>query len=135
MITVDGYTKDPNIKPEAIVVTFGRDMILDKGGLRPFIRWFEECMASDDRFFLHKCKSKPKHEDLLYVYIIICNRVYYRCYYGGHSHGDTNVELVPGSGTEVINWPRIILAGPVIKTKQKIVRGGFRGFRYATKLF
>lgn len=135
MITKDGYSKDPTIRPEGIAVTFGREMIAEKGGLLAFIRWFEECVSGEDSLWLHKCKNKPQFDDLLYVYVIIANRVYYRCYYGGYEKGDSAGQLTPNGPSEIITWPRIILAGPVEKAPHKIIRSGFQGFRYTTKLF
>lgn len=136
MITKDGYSKDPTIRPEGIAVTFGKDMIADKGGLLPFIRWFESCFNTDEGTWMHKCKNQPKNDNcLLYVYIIIHNRVYYRCYYGGYRKGVTSGFLIPEGPTEIITWSRIILAGPLEKAPRKIYRSGFQGFRYTTKLF
>lgn len=135
MITPEGYSKDPNIKPEGIAVTFGREMIAEKCGLLAFIRWFESVMSDDEDYWMHKCKNRPVHSDLQYVYVIICNRIYYRCYYGGYQSGGTTGQVRPGCPTEYITWPRIILAGPLIKAPEKIIRPGFQGFRYTTKLF
>ena len=135
MITATGYSKDPSIKPDGIVVTFGKEMIKEKGGLLRFIRWFEEVMATEESYWMHKCKNRPKYEDLLYVYVIICGRVYYRCHYGGYEKADTTGHLTPGGPSVEIDWPRIVLAGPLVRAKRKIRRPGFQGFRYCTMLF
>ena len=135
MITSTGYSKDPSIKPDAITVTFGRQMIEDKGGLLKFVRWFEGIFENEESYWMHKCKNKPQHDDLLYVYVSICNRIHYRCIYGGyHSHGGAG-QLFPGGPEVETDWPHIILAGPLVKAPHKIVRPGFQGFRYTTKLF
>jgi hypothetical protein len=134
MITIDGYSKDTGIQPEGIAVTFGREMIAEKGGLLTFVRWFEGVFAFEDDYWMHKCKNKPQH-DILYVYVIVCNRVHYRCMYGGyHPPGGTG-QLMPGGLCVDVNWPHIILAGPLVKSPTKIFRPGFQGFRYTTKLF
>ncbi|MEP7375561.1 MAG: hypothetical protein ABI675_19610 [Chitinophagaceae bacterium] len=136
MITVEGYSKDPGIIPEGIAVTFGKDMIIGKGGLLRFIRWFESCLKSEEDFFMHKCKNGPRYDNLQYVYIIVCNRVYYRCYYGGYEKGETTGYLTPDADDKAtISWPRINLAGPLLRSPEKIIRKGFQGFRYTTKLF
>lgn len=138
MITIDGYSKDPNIIPEGIVVTWGKDMIDLKGGLKIFLSYFNEVMKDEHTTWLQKCKNAPKH-DILYVYIIVANRLYARGYYGGYQKGKAAIN-VPGaarsfSRREVIDWPRIVLAGPIEKCPVKRQLKGFQGFRYCTKLF
>lgn len=137
MITPEGYSKDPNIIPEGIVVTWGKDLIEAKGGLLAFVRHFEQCMATEDGLWLQKCKNKPQH-DIIYIYVIVCNQLRYRCYYGGHENGQTKIFNGNGnswSSSSVIYWPRVILAGPFDKAPFKRRLKGFQGFRYCTKLF
>jgi hypothetical protein len=135
MITQEEYSKDAGIKPEGIAVTFGREMIAEKGGLLRFIRWFERIYQDEDDYWMHKCKNKPRFDDLLYVYVIIHNRIYYRCMFGGYHGASATGHLHPDGPAEVIPWPYIILAGPLVKAPEKIIRPGFQGFRYTTKLF
>lgn len=132
MITANGYSKDPNIVPEGIVVTFGQEMMMEQGGALNFIRYFEKSLADEHTYWLHKCKNKPQH-DVDHVYIIALNRLYCRCYFGGYETHETTVwdALRP----KLISWPRIILAGPIEKPPFKRTLRGFQGFRYATKLF
>lgn len=139
MITPDGYSKDPNIIPEGIVMTWGKDLIEEKGGLLAFIRHFEKEMASQDGLWLQKCKNKPKNDGrLLYVYVIVCNQLKYRLYYGGYETGSvqiTNGNGVSWSARSVVSWPRVLMVGPFTKAPRKIKLSGFQGFRYCTKLF
>jgi hypothetical protein len=137
MITKEGYSKDHAVRAEGICVTWGKDLIEEKGGLISFIRHFEKTMKDENCLWLQKCKNKPIW-DIIYVYVIVCNQVRYRLYYGGHETGEA--EIVNGDGHSwssmtVISWPRIILAGPFEKAPIKIYRKGFQGFRYCTKLF
>lgn len=132
MITATGYSKDPNIVPEGIVVTFGQGMMLEQGGALNFIRNFEQCMA-EGQYWLHKCKNKPQYE-IDHVYISALNRLYCRCYFGGYESGETTVWDAAGV-MKIIDWRRIILAGPIEKPPFKRTLQGFQGFRYATKLF
>lgn len=137
MITKDGYSKDQSIQPEGIVITWSREMIALKFGLLGFIRYFEQCMATEEGLWLQKARNPPKH-DITYVYIIVCNQVRYRCFYGGYETGETRVYNGNGhtfSRSEVIDWPRIVLAGPFLKSPVKRELRGFQGFRYCTKLF
>lgn len=139
MITPNGYSKDPNIIPEGIVVTWGKDLIEEKGGLISFIRYFEQSLSHPEGIWMHKCKNRPTMDNrLLYVYIIVCNRLQYRCYYGGYEKGETigyNGDGHSWSSSSIITWPRILLAGPFEKAPFKRKISGFRGFRYCTKLF
>jgi hypothetical protein len=135
MITQTGYSKDPSIKPEGIAVTFGREMIAEKGGLLTFVRWFESVFQDEESYWMHKCKNKPRHDDLLYVYVSICNRVHYRCMYGGYHSPGSAGQLIPGGPEVEVEWPHIVLAGPLVKAPTKIIRPGFQGFRYTSKLF
>ena len=121
--------------PEGIAVTFSQSMIADQGGLKRFLQYFEKCMGDEDSVWLHKCRNKPAHDALLqYVYVIVCNRVYYRCNYAGYAVGETYASKA-NAATCKIDWSRILLAGPLIKAPVKIIRPGFQGFRYATKIF
>ncbi len=135
MITPTGYSKDKWMMAEGIAVTMGREMIQEKGGLLKFVRWFESTFDHEEGYWMHKCKNKPKNENLLYVYVIICNRVHYRCMYGGYHSANTTGHLQVNGPIEFITWPRIILAGPLVKAPHSIIRPGFQGFRYTTKLF
>lgn len=138
MITVDGYSKDSSIQPEGIVITWGKDMIDSKGGLLSFIRYFNKTMDGESSYWLQKCKNKPTYEDILHVYIIVNNRLYGRCFYGGYERGPTEINNGNGysfSWRTIIEWPRVILAGPFERCHFKRTLRGFQGFRYCTKLF
>lgn len=118
--------------PTGILVTWGKDLIKEKGGLLAFLRFFEKTMQQEDALWLQKCRNKPKYE-VVHVYIIVCNQVRYKLYYGGYQTGER--EIYTGNGASwcsrsVITWPRLVLAGPVTKAPRKIYQKGFQGFRY-----
>ena len=138
MITPTGYSKDPLLMTEGIVITWSKEMIALKGGLKKFLKYFNEVMQDEETVWLQKCNNAPK-QDILYVYIIVANRLYARGYFGGYQRGETEIN-VPGAGKsfskrESIDWPRIIIAGPIEKCPFKRELKGFQGFRYCTKLF
>lgn len=136
MITPNGYVKG-NEGATGIVVTWGKDLILEKGGLLSFIRHFEQWMISEDRLWLQKCRNRPTL-DIIHVYIIVCNQIRYRTFYGGYETGPreiTNYEAGSWSGATIIRWPRLLLAGPFEKAPYKIKLRGFRAFRYCTDLW
>lgn len=138
MITESGYSKDLSIIPEGIAVTLGSQMIEEKcgsgkQGLLSFLRWFESCLNDDGAFFL-KLKNKPTR-DILYVYVIVCNRLYCRCLYAGHQRSFEGYTSPDSETIEETNWSGILVAGPIKKPKFKRELKGFQGFRYTTKLF
>ena len=137
MITSNGYSKDPTIIPEGIVITFGKDMINEQGGLLCFLRCFLECVSGedDDRYWMHKCSNLPT-KDVLHVYIIISNRLYGRVPFAGYHRPEELEYGYSANGEEkIIDWPYLILAGPIEKSPFKRKLKGFQGFRYCTKLF
>lgn len=135
MITASGYSKDPSIMPEGIAITFGKEMYNEKGGLLKFLRWFENIMIDDEGCFMHRLKNKPTIE-VDHIYIIVANRLYCKCFYGGYSNNPGQAFLQPGANHYVeIDWSRIYLAGPIEKPTFKRTLKGFQGFRYTTKLF
>lgn len=138
MITADGYSKDPGLLPEGIVITWGKDMIEEKGGPLAFIRYFNKVMSEEGCLWLQKCRNRPQYDDLTYVYIIILNRLAYRGFYGGYETGEVQINDVGGgswSSRLTVSWPRIILGGPIERCPFKRTLRGFQGFRYCTKLF
>jgi hypothetical protein len=137
MITANGYSKDPMIQPEGIAITWGKDLVIEKGGLRNFLRYFNKVMEDENCTWLQKCKNAPK-TDIIYVYVIVCNRLYGRGYYGGYETGATDISFGDGkswSSSKTIAWPRIVIGGPFERCPFKRTLKGFQGFRYTTKLF
>lgn len=138
MITAAGYSKDLSIRPEGIVITFGKDLVNEKGGLQVFTDNFERIMRRSDSYLLQKCKNKPKFDTLLFVYIIVNNMLTYRGNYLGHASGKTTIADLTGgswSSRQQIEWPRVLIGGPVIKCPFERQLKGFQGFRYCTELF
>jgi hypothetical protein len=124
-----------NNPPIGIMVTWGKDMIQEKGGLLAFIRYFEQTMQEEDSLWLQKSKNRPA-QDISIVYIVVCNQVRYKLFYGGYQTGETTIHNGDGhswSSRQVISWPRLVLAGPVVKAPHKIKQKGFQGFRYVTE--
>lgn len=124
--------KRNDLPPIGIMVTWGKDMIMEKGGLLSFLRYFEKGMYNEEFTWLQKSKNSPAY-DIAYVYIVVCNQVRYKLYYGGHQTGEATVYNGDGRSwcsKTIISWPRLVLAGPVLKAPKKIYQKGFQGFRY-----
>ncbi len=138
MITPDGYSKDPGLMAEGIVITLSQKMIEEKcgpgkPGLLKFLRWFEACV-NHGTFFM-KLASKPTRE-FDHIYLIVANRLYARCYFGGFSAKPFKGFLRPDAeAPEVTTWKGVFLGGPIEKCPFKRKLSGFRNFRYCTKLF
>lgn len=137
MITANGYSKDPNIVPEGIVITFGKEMMKEQGGPKNFLSCFIECMNEHEteRYWMHKCSNLPAFEVDI-VYIIVLNRLWAKVYCGGYKRNPQNVFGYSADGVEkVIDWNHIVLSGPIERCPIKRELKGFQGARYCTKLF
>lgn len=139
MIIATGYSKDPNIVPEGIVITFGSEMMKEQGGAKKFLSFFIECMnecdEDIDRYWMHKCSNLPTIE-VDVIYIIVMNRLWAKVYCGGYKRNLKDVVGYQANGKAmIVYWNHIILSGPIIKCPFKRELKGFQGFRYCTKLF
>ncbi len=132
MITDSGYSKDPNIFPEGIVITFGKEMMESNGGQKSMMQFFLRTMDNDEAYWMHKMLLWPKVE-VTDVYIITMNRLWGRVKFGWFDKGAT-YKYSPGD-PGIISWPRMVLIGPFEKCPIKRTLKGFQGFRYCTKLF
>lgn len=138
MITRTGYSKNPNILPEGVVVTFGQQMIKEQGGLKCFLKAFQNTMAQHEQgcYWMHTCSNFPKYETD-HIYIIVANRLYGRAYCGGY-HRNQNADVIAYGATgkqKLMEKPFVILSGPFEKCPYKRILRGFQGFRYCEKLF
>jgi hypothetical protein len=136
MITENGHSNDPFILPEGIVITFGQQMIKEQGGLKIFLKAFQETMSNPGCYWMHTCSNFPKNE-ADHIYIVLANRLYGRVYCGGYyKNPEANVIAYGATGLQkLMDKPFIILSGPFEKCPHKRVLKGFQGFRYCTKLF
>lgn len=138
MITQHGYSIDPTIQPEGIAITFGKQMIEEQGGLKNFLKVFQETMSlhEEGAYWMHTCSNFPKME-VDHIYIIVANRLYGKVYCGGF-HKNHNKDVVAYGATgeqKLMDKPFVILSGPFEKCPHKRILKGFQGFRYTTKLF
>lgn len=132
MITADGYSKDPSIIPEGIVVTFGREMMQNNGGQKEMMKYFLEVMEDENDYWMHKMLLWPKIE-VADVYIITLNRLWGKVKFGWFEKHQTYKYSPADTGT--VSWPRMVIVGPFEKCPFKRGLKGFQGFRYCTKLF
>lgn len=133
MITATGYSKNPNIQPDGIVITFGREMMKDNGGAKLFLRAFQETMANEEGLWMHKMSNRPTY-DFVDVYIICMNRLYGRVKAIGFETGERECHRANDT-CDIIDWQRLLLVGPFEPCPFKRELRGFQGFRKCTKLF
>lgn len=115
--------------PIGIIITQGAEVIQANGGLLNFMRHFTTTLDNGG-YWLHKSRAAPK-QDIAQVYLIVQNRLYGRCFYGGyHLAGDRTVTMRSGE-VRPFPYPHMVLAGPIehCPRKEKVWRG-FQGFRY-----
>jgi len=138
MITAKGYSKDPSIMPDGIVLTFGKKMLVEQGGLKTFIKSFQATMEAHEegQYWMHTCSNLPTIEVDI-IYIIIANRLYGKVFNGGYKKNhDKDVVAYGATGQQkLMDKPFIILSGPFEKCPFKRTLKGFQGPRYCTKLF
>lgn len=113
--------------PIGILLTMGAQVINANDGLRPFITHFTQCLDGGG-FWLQKSRACPK-ADIAQVYIVLCNRVWARVFFGGYSQKPTTVWMLNGEQRS-FPWPHMQLGGPVERAPTKIQMRGFQGFRY-----
>lgn len=132
MITAEGYSKDPNIIPDGVVITFGQGMMRNNGGQKHMMKWFLKTMEEGNNYWMHKMLLWPKIE-VADIYIITLNRLWGRAKFGWFEK-DAAFAYTPKDRKE-ISWPRMVIVGPFERCPFKRTLKGFQGFRYCTKLF
>lgn len=137
MITVNGYSKDPSIIPEGIMLTLPVMFFQDRGtDIESFKELFERYMQKEDSIWNFRLTNLPLH-NIAFIYLVFDKKVQYRANFVMYERNkskqfydspDGKVRKFPPS-----NW--ILFTGPVIKPPYEMPQKGFQGFRYTTKLF
>jgi hypothetical protein len=118
-----------NQPPIGIILTMGARVIAANRGLRNFITHFTSCCKDEDSgLWLQKSRACPK-QDIAHIYLILCNRLWGRVYYGGYCKEPRTVWMLDGE-QRLFPWPHMMLAGPFERAPVKIPMRGFQGFRY-----
>lgn len=137
MITPNGYSKDPFIRPEGIMLTLPVQFFEDrKTDIPSFIKMFERYMAREDSLWNFRLTNLPT-QDIAWVYLVFDKKVQYRLNFVQYERNvskvfndapDRKVRRFPNA-----NW--VIMCGPPVKPPYEWPQKGFQGFRYTTKLF
>ena len=121
-------------RPEAIIITWSVAMLTEGNNtLRQFMKAFEALNEPEAGAWFQKMRNKPRHVPL-YCFIVVGGRILYRA---NISHYETGRALIikPNGLKQTIDWPRLVLTGPIVKAPEKIPMRGFQGFRYSNQLF
>lgn len=137
MITPTGYSKDPSIKPEGIVLTLPVAFFEDrKAGIEQFKKMFVRYMERDDALWNFRLTNLPKHE-VGWVYLNFDKQIQFRTNFVQYERNvsksfkdapDGKIRDFPNA-----NW--VIMCGPAVAPPDRYELPGFQGFRYCTKLF
>lgn len=137
MITAKGYSKDPSIIPEGIVLTLpvaffnDRNMTTDQ-----FKQLFERYMRREDAIWNFRLTNLPTH-DVAYVYLIFEKQIQYKAHLVQYERDKAKVFNDSPDGIvrsfPPSNW--VLFTGPLVKPPNELPLKGFQGFRYCTKLF
>lgn len=137
MITAEGYSKDPNIIPEGIMLTLPVQFFEDRGwDYKGFIKMFQKFMADDYSIWNFRLTNLPK-QDIIWVYLLFDKQVQFRVNFVQYEKNVSKV-FKDGPDRKVRDFPNanwVILAGPAVRPTHEWPQKGFQGFRYTTKLF
>lgn len=137
MITAEGYSNDPNIVPEGIVLTLPVAFFKDRGmSCTEFEKYFLEVMEPEDAIWNFRLSNLPLL-DVQYVYLIFEGFLQYRGNLVMYERNKAKrFNDTPDGKTRTFspcNW--VLFTGPIIKCPFERQLKGFQGFRYSTKLF
>ncbi len=137
MITPQGYSKDPGIRPEGIMLTLPKRFFEDRGTDIPaFIEMFKRFMAKDESLWNFRLTNLPKHE-IDKVYLVFDKKVQFRLNFVQYERNvSKSFKDAPDGRTRDFpnaNW--VIMCGPAVAPPREWPQKGFQGFRYTTYLF
>lgn len=137
MITAKGYSKDPTLVPDAIVLTLPVMFFQDRGMTTDeFKALFERYIQREDALWNFRLTNLPTR-DVLYVYLIFDGHVQYRANFVQYERNKAKrFKDAPDGKTRDFppsNW--VLFTGPLVKPVEPWPLKGFQGFRYATTLF
>jgi hypothetical protein len=138
MITATGYSKDPNIQPEGIMLTLPTQFFTDRGMTTDqFKKYFERLMKEEDTIWNFRLTNLPTIMDIAWVYLVFDKHVQYRMNFVQYERG-VSKQFKDSTDQRVRDFPNanwVIFTGPPTKPPHYWPQKGFQGFRYTTKLF
>lgn len=131
--------------PDGIIITVGEKMY-GHHGYRVWLRNFEQMMIlsdgdivdSQDFYYYFRQANQPKAADQVrHLYLCIGNRIRMRVIYAGSAGPEVKIFSRNDSDQvrRITGKAWVIAAGPIERAPHKIVKKGFRGFRYTQALW
>jgi hypothetical protein len=123
-------------RPEAILVTMSKDDVKEWGGIFTLDKFFSIHYTSetDMTFWYRIGQHLPKHQDILYVYIVIHNMIRWRFNFVSFEDATDGITLYKNNVPSVQYGKYVVMTGPAIKRCDIRFRG-FQGFRYSQIIF
>lgn len=138
MIIPGGYSKDPNLIPEAIVLTLPVQFFEKRNMTIPdFKKYFERFMQRETSTWSFRLTNLPTFQNIAWCYLIFDKHLQYELNFVQFERNVAKkFKDSPGAGVLQFppsNW--VIMTGPLRKPPQPYELRGFQGFRKAIKLF
>ena len=123
-------------RPDAILVTMSKDDVKEWGGLFTLDRFFNMHYTSESEmtFWYRIGKSFPKHQQLLYVYIVIHNIIRWRFNFVSFEDCSDGVTLYKNNKPSFQKGKYVVMTGPAVR-RCDIPFKGFQGFRYSPIIY
>lgn len=137
MITPHGYSKDPSIKPEGIVLTLPVAFFEDRRtSIEDFKKMFVRLMAREDALWHFRLTNLPKHE-VAWVYLIFDRQIQFRLNFVQYERNVSKSfkDAPDGLLRDFPNANWVVMCGPAIAPPREWFQRGHQGAKYATKLF
>lgn len=120
-------------RPEAIIITYPLYLLKRYGDYKSFREGMLE-LNDENAAWFQRCRNKPKHE-VPFVFIVVGGKIRFRLNCAGWDPGTPARVVRPDGTPNIIQWPRLVLTGPVVEAPGNIEYKGFQGFRYTDTLF
>jgi hypothetical protein len=117
-------------QPDGIIITISQNLLKERGA-RNWLKDYFDAMDRENYTYWMRLGTIPKIE-VLYIYLVIGNKVKYRSKFVCFKHGSTET-FENGKTITAKAW--VVICGPIVKAPHEIPMKGFRGFRYTEKLF
>lgn len=143
MITPTGYSKDPNLIPEGIVVTLPVQFFDNRNaGIEAFKKMFVRYMAKEDALWHFRLTNLPTTNNIGWVYLIFDKKIQFQCNFVEYERNvSKKFKDAPDNTIRFFakaNW--VIMTGPAIPPPSgshwaENPKRGFQGFQYSLKLW
>ena len=117
-------------RPDGIILTISQKYLKERG-IKNWLADFMKAMNNDNFTYWLRLGSKPK-QDVLYIYLIIYNKIRFRFNFVMYEKGG---EFTTHDGRIINAKVWLVGCGPLIRPQKEYRMKGFQGFRYTQELF